>query len=43
MKEKRFSIVEDILVYTVRSKANPLLQKLMNKSFLDFLEFADTS
>ena len=42
-KEKRVDIVDDILVYIVESKKNPIVQRVINKSFVEFLSFADIS
>ena len=43
LKEKRIDIVDDILLYIVESKANPIVQRVINKSFVEFLKFADIS
>jgi hypothetical protein len=39
----RYDIIEDILSFIVKSLDLPIIQNVMNKSFLNFLEKADTS
>jgi hypothetical protein len=42
-EDQRVDIIDDIFLYIVESKQNPVIQRAITKNFLSFLSYADVS